>query len=89
MDPEYSNAVTEVFIRLYKEGMIYQGERIINWDPVGLTALSDEEVIHKESNGKLWHFKYPIVKNRKDFIVVATTRPETMLGDTGIAVNPR
>ena len=88
MDPEYSNAVTEVFIRLYKEGMIYQGERIINWDPVGLTALSDEEVIHKESNGKLWHFKYPIVDS-KEFIVVATTRPETMLGDTGVAVNPR
>ena len=88
MDPEYSNAVTEVFIRLYKEGMIYQGERIINWDPVGLTALSDEEVIHKESNGKLWHFKYPIVDS-KEFIVVVTTRPETMLGDTGVAVNPR
>ena len=88
MDPEYSNAVTEVFIRLYKEGMIYQGERIINWDPVGLTALSDEEVIHKESNGKLWYFKYPIVDS-KEFIVVATTRPETMLGDTGVAVNPK
>jgi len=88
MDPEYSDAVKEVFVRLYNEGMIYQGERIINWDPVGLTALSDEEVVHKETNGKLWHFKYPIL-NSKQFIIVATTRPETMLGDTGVAVNPK
>ena len=87
MDDNYTEAVQEVFVKLYNDKMIYQGERIINWDPVGLTALSDEEVIHKEKNGKLWHFKYPI-KNSKDFIVVATTRPETMLGDTGIAVNP-
>ena len=88
MDEDYSYAVLKVFIQLYNEGLIYRGERIINWDPVGLTALSDEEVIHKESNGNLWHFKYP-VKDSDEFIIVATTRPETMLGDTGVAVNPK
>ncbi|MBC8311994.1 MAG: valine--tRNA ligase [Candidatus Marinimicrobia bacterium] len=88
MDEDYSNAVLTVFVQLYNEGLIYRGERIINWDPVGLTALSDEEVIHKESNGNLWHFKYP-VKDSDEFIIVATTRPETMLGDTGVAVNPK
>ena len=88
MDDDYSHAVLTVFIQLYNEGLIYRGERIINWDPVGLTALSDEEVIHKESNGSLWHFKYP-VKDSDEFIIVATTRPETMLGDTGVAVNPK
>ena len=87
MDEDYSKAVTKVFVDLYEDGMIYQGERIINWDPNGLTALSDEEVIHKEVNGSLWHFRYPI-KDSDEFIIVATTRPETMLGDTGIAVNP-
>ena len=87
MDEDYSKAVTKVFVDLYDDGMIYQGERIINWDPNGLTALSDEEVIHKELNGSLWHFRYPI-KDSNQFIIVATTRPETMLGDTGIAVNP-
>ena len=86
MDKDYSKSVTKVFVDLYENGMIYKGERIINWDPKGLTALSDEEVIHKEISGKLWHFKYPI-KDRDEFIIVATTRPETMLGDTGIAVN--
>ena len=88
MDDDYSHAVLTVFVQLYNEGLIYRGERIINWDPVGLTALSDEEVIHKESNGNLWHFKYP-VKDSDEFIIVATTRPETMLGDTGVAVNPK
>ena len=88
MDEDYSHAVLTVFVQLYNEGLIYRGERIINWDPVGLTALSDEEVIHKESNGNLWHFKYP-VKDSDEFIIVATTRPETMLGDTGVAVNPK
>jgi len=87
MDKDYSKAVAKVFVDLYKDGMIYKGERIINWDPKGLTALSDEEVIHKEINGHLWHFKYPI-KDSDQCIIVATTRPETMLGDTGIAVNP-
>ena len=87
MDPEYSEAVTKVFVDLYNDGMIYKGERIINWDPKGQTALSDEEVVHKEISGHLWHFKYPI-KDSEEYIIVATTRPETMLGDTGIAVNP-
>ena len=87
MDEEYSKAVLQAFVDLYNDGLIYQGERIINWDPEGLTALSDEEVIYKEKKGYLWHFKYPI-KNSDEFMVVATTRPETMLGDTGVAVNP-
>tara|TARA_Y100001970_G_scaffold87232_1_gene110070 strand:- start:8259 stop:10874 length:2616 start_codon:yes stop_codon:yes gene_type:complete len=87
MDDDYYNAVIETFVKLYNDGLIYKGERMINWDPLGKTALSDEEVIHKESNGKLWHLKYPI-KDSDDFLVVATTRPETMLGDTGVAVNP-
>ena len=88
MDQHYSKAVLECFVRLYNDGLIYQGERIINWDPQSMTALSDEEVIHKETKGHLWYFKYPI-KDSKQFIIVATTRPETMLGDTGIAVNPK
>ena len=86
MDPEYSNSVLHAFVKLYNDGLIYQGERLINWDPKGLTALSDEEVIYKEKQGHLWHFKYPI-KDMK-FLVVATTRPETMLGDSGVAVHP-
>ena len=88
MDENYSNAVLEVFVKLYNEGLIYKGERIINWDPLGQTALSDEEVIYRETESHLWYFKYPI-KNEKEYLVVATTRPETMLGDTGIAVNPK
>jgi len=87
MDEDYSNSVLECFVRLYNDGLIYRGKRIINWDPESRTALSDEEVIHKETQGHLWYFNYPI-KNSDQFIVVATTRPETMLGDTGIAVNP-
>ena len=87
MDKNYSKAVLQAFVDLYNDGLIYQGERIINWDPDGMTALSDEEVIHKEVEGNLWYFKYPI-KDSNEFIIVATTRPETMLGDTGIAVNP-
>ena len=87
MDDDYSKAVTETFVRLYQDGLIYRGERMVNWDPIGLTALSDEEVIHRETPGKLWHFKY-LIKDSKDFLIVATTRPETMLGDTGVAVNP-
>ena len=88
MDKDYSHAVLSAFVKLYNDGMIYQGKRIINWDPEGLTALSDEEVIYKETKSYLWHFKYPI-KGSSDFLVVATTRPETMLGDTGLAVNPK
>ena len=87
MDKHYSQSVLQAFVDLYNDGLIYQGERIINWDPEGLTALSDEEVIYQEIEGNLWHFKYPI-KDSNEFIIVATTRPETMLGDTGIAVNP-
>ena len=87
MDEKYSRAVLETFVKLYNDGLIYRGERIINWDPVGLTAVSDEEVIYQESQGNLWYFKYPI-KDSDEFLTVATTRPETMLGDTGVAINP-
>ncbi|HET7153635.1 MAG TPA: valine--tRNA ligase [Candidatus Kapabacteria bacterium] len=94
LDDDLSAAVREAFVRLYEKGLIYRGKRIINWDPKLLTALSDEEVEHKTRNGKLWHFKYPIIgadgkPSTKDFIIVATTRPETMLGDTAVAVNPK
>lgn len=95
LDEGLSNAVKEVFVTLYKEGLIYKDKRLVNWDPKLLTAISDLEVEQKEVKGKLWHFRYPLkdrVFNPEDpstFIVVATTRPETMLGDTGIAVNPR
>jgi len=88
MDEQYSKAVLESFIRLYNDGLIYRGERIINWDPVGQTALSDEEVIYREHQGKLWYFRYPYADG-SGYLVVATTRPETILGDTGIAVNPK
>ena len=92
MDPELSVAVREVFIRLYKKGLIYRGKRIINWDPVSHTALSDEEVVYKEQQGKLWHIRYPVMVDGRpsptEFLVVATTRPETMLGDTAVAVHP-
>jgi valyl-tRNA synthetase len=92
MDPTLSRAVREVFIRLYKKGLIYRGKRIINWDPVAHTALSDEEVVYKEQQGKLWHIRYPVivdgVPSQTEYLVVATTRPETMLGDTAVAVHP-
>lgn len=87
MDEGLSDAVTEVFIRLYQKGLIYKGKYIINWCPRCSTALSDEEVEHRETHGHLWYFKYPI-KDSNEFVVVATTRPETMLGDTAVAVNP-
>ena len=87
MDEAYSRAVIETFVRLHEEGLIYRGRRLINWDPVGQTALSDEEVIHKEIRGHLWYFRYPL-KDGKGYVTVATTRPETMLGDTAVAVNP-
>ena len=87
MSDSYYKSVIHTFVKLYEDGMIYKGERMINWDSKGLTALSDEEVIHKEQQGKLWYFKYPIV-GKNDYLIVATTRPETMLGDTGVAVNP-
>jgi valyl-tRNA synthetase len=89
MDDEYSEAVKEVFIRLYKKDLIYRGERIINWCPRCQTALSDEEAEHQEKNGKLYHLRYPLKDKPNQFLVVATTRPETMLGDVAVAVNPK
>ena len=87
MDENLVRGVTKVFIQLYEEGLIYRGKRLINWDPVLQTALSDLEVATTEEKGSLWHMKYPI-SDSEDHIVVATTRPETMLGDTAVAVNP-
>jgi valyl-tRNA synthetase len=95
MDDGLSKAVIEVFITLYKQGLIYKDKRLVNWDPKLLTAISDLEVEQIEVKGQLWHFRYPIEGERFDpedastFITVATTRPETMLGDTGVAVHPR
>ena len=88
MDPDLSIAVTKVFVELYKQGLIYRDKRLVNWDPKLLTAISDLEVQQVETQGKLWHFKYPIEADQDEFITVATTRPETMLGDSGIAVHP-
>ncbi len=87
LDEGLSSAVQEVFIKLYNKGLIYKGTRIINWCPKSHTALSDEEVIYKESQGKLWHFRYPLTEG-EGYLEVATTRPETMFGDSGVAVNP-
>lgn len=87
MDDDYYRLVIESFVHLYKKGYIYRGLRMVNWDPATQSAISDEEVIYQEVNGKLWYFKYP-VKDSNEFVVVATTRPETMLGDTAVAVNP-
>ena len=89
LDDGLSKAVREVFVQLYEKDLIYKGKRIINWCPVSHTALSDEEVIHQEKNGKLWHFKYPVKGEEGRYLVIATTRPETMLGDTAVAVNPK
>ena len=93
MDDGFSRAVLEVFVRLYEDGLIYRGKRLVNWDPTMGTALSDLEVINEEEDGFLWHLRYPLSSGRttkegKDYLVVATTRPETMLGDTAVAVNP-
>ncbi len=88
MDEGLNYAVRRVFVELYKKGLIYKGKRIINWDPVALTALSDEEVIYEEKNDKLYYIKYPVIGENNKFITIATTRPETMLGDTAVAVNP-
>lgn len=87
MDEGLSKAVLKVFVDLYNEGLIYKDKRLVNWDPKLLTAISDLEVEPRETNGHMWHFKYPI-EGTDQFIVVATTRPETMLGDTGVAVHP-
>jgi valyl-tRNA synthetase len=93
MDPEYSRCVQKVFVELYKKGLIYRGKRMVNWDPAARTALSDEEVEMTETKGHLWHLKYPLLDDKgqpkaDEFLVVATTRPETMLGDEAVAVNP-
>jgi len=93
MDKGLSNAVNEVFVRLHSEDLIYRGKRLVNWDPKLLTAISDLEVENKDKKGHMWHFRYPLADGAKttegkSYLVVATTRPETMLGDTGVAVNP-
>ena len=87
MDEGLSEAVKEVFIKLYNDGLIYRGEYIVNWCPHDKTALADDEVNHEDKNGKIWEIRYPIKDSNEEF-VIATTRPETMLGDTGVAVNP-
>lgn len=88
MDEGCSKAVEEVFVKLYEEGYIYKGERIINWCPVCQTSISDAEVEYEDQKGHFWHIKYPIVGEEGKFVEFATTRPETMLGDTAVAVNP-
>ncbi|WP_067585153.1 valine--tRNA ligase [Endozoicomonas ascidiicola] len=93
MDKGFYAAVQEVFVRLYEDDLIYRGKRLVNWDPKLHTAISDLEVENKEVKGNMWHLRYPLADGEKtaegkDYIVVATTRPETMLGDTGVAVNP-
>ncbi len=88
LDPELSRAVTEVFVRLHAEGLIYRGKRLVNWDPVLLTALSDLEVQSQEEEGQLWHLRYPLADGG-GYLVVATTRPETLLGDAAVAVHPQ
>ncbi|MCZ2355795.1 MAG: valine--tRNA ligase [Bacteroidia bacterium] len=89
MEPKLSDAVTDVFIDLYKKGLIYRGLRMINWDPQGLTALSNEEVIYREVQGKLYFVRYALEDSQGKYITVATTRPETILGDVAIAVHPQ
>jgi valyl-tRNA synthetase len=88
MDEGLSRAVLKVFVELYRAGLIYKDKRLVNWDPKLLTAISDLEVLQIEVKGQLWHFKYPIEGREDEFITVATTRPETMLGDTAVAVHP-
>ncbi|MCH2549310.1 MAG: valine--tRNA ligase [Alphaproteobacteria bacterium] len=88
MDEGLSKAVIKVFVELYRKGLIYKDQRLVNWDPKLHTAVSDLEVVQKSVNGNLWYFRYPIEDQPDRFIIVATTRPETMLGDTGVAVHP-
>ena len=92
LDPELSQAVTEAFVRLHEQGLIYRGKRLVNWDPVLRTALSDLEVLSEEEEGKLWYLRYPLsdggTGGSPSWVIVATTRPETMLGDSAVAVNP-
>jgi valyl-tRNA synthetase len=88
MDPALATAVRRVFVQLYREGLIYRDQRLVNWDPVMHTVISDLEVDSRETKGSLWYIRYPVAEMPGRFIVVATTRPETMLGDTGVAVHP-
>ena len=88
MDEHSSNAVREVFVRLFEEGLIYRGKRLVNWDPVLETAVSDLEVIHEEEAGHFWHIQYPYADDPSKHVIVATTRPETLLGDGAVAVHP-
>ena len=88
MDPSYSESVLDVFIDLYKKGKIYRSVRMVNWDPEALTALSDEEVLHKEVNSKLFYVRYKIAGSEDEWLTIATTRPETILGDSAICINP-
>src|SRR5215217_4793273 len=87
MDEGLSHTVTEVFVRLHEQGLIYRGKRLVNWDPVLQSAVSDLEVESREEDGQLWHIRYPLADRHGD-VVVATTRPETMLGDVAVAVHP-
>ena len=88
MDKDLSMSVKKVFVDLYNDGLIYKDKRLVNWDTVLLTAISDLEVEQREMQSSFWYFKYPI-ENSNDFLTIATTRPETMLGDTALAVNPK
>ena len=88
MDPGYSRIVQETFVDLYRKGYIYRGRRMVNWDPLYQTALSDEEVIPVSTAGVLYFMRYEVVENPGTFLEIATTRPETLMGDTGVAVNP-
>ncbi len=88
MDPDYSARVQEAFVRLYREGLIYRGKRMVNWCPASLTALSDEEVIMKTRNSILYHMRYELVDRPGEFLEISTTRPETLMGDTAVAVHP-
>ena len=88
MDPALATAVRRVFVQLYRDGLIYRDQRLVNWDPAMHTVISDLEVDSRETKGSLWHIRYPVAEVPGRFIVVATTRPETMLGDTGVAVHP-
>ncbi|RME83714.1 MAG: valine--tRNA ligase, partial [Zetaproteobacteria bacterium] len=88
LDEGLSRAVREVFVRLYEEGLIYRGQRLVNWDPVLETAISDLEVQHEEEDGHLWYIRYPLADEPSQHLIVATTRPETMLGDVAVAVHP-
>src|SRR5512147_1924289 len=88
MDDGLSRAVRKVFVDLYRQNLIYRDKRLVNWDPKLHTAISDLEVVQKEKQGHLWHLRYPVEGERDRFLIVATTRPETMLGDTAVAVHP-